>query len=1004
MQDLATAPVRRFAAAAAVFFFSIAAPVGGQSLSNGAIDGRVQNAQGGALNEVRLTLEAEDGGTARTAVTSRDGTFMFSLLSPGRYVVKLELLGYRPRVIQAVPVVAGESQRLDVTLEDAPPPVQSADSVFFQGISGGSRAGLSQRLTVVPFPQLPWQLRETLEASRLSSWASETLEVEGLPAAFSRLTIDGVPYEPVRHPHVSPMAPWSSAFPIDAFASADLVTGDPDLEWSGYAAGTLAGSTQRGPSQFRVTGSGAFSGGPLSPFLSTATDPSANSFWGALAMGGPIIPDTAHFALGFEARRLESSLASPWLSTDGTASSVLAAADARGVPLGEYVHGYSDQSTVATGFGRFDWQIGADNAFSVRAAFAHLPSSSEDGSVVQATLPGALGHGHELFLSASVASKLPAEFAYELRVGLGSGKREYEEVQTSPEVSSVLPSTRVVAGGLHFGADPRLPGRFGRTSFTTAQSVQRTQENHRLKLGVETDLRFYDDTYAFARRGEYTFGGPGELTRSEGAFLQVVTTPLPVSFSTFRAAGFVQDTWSPTPDLRLVGGGRYEVELLPRDNVLQNSLWLAYTGLSNVDVPERVVNADVRLGLTWNVGGQGRWLVRAAAGTYSQPTPPEAISELLTVDGSATTRRGVGPLGNWPSIPTEQQAPEVGSRLTLLGPDFRGPLTWRGSFGVSHHFGSAATLHLSGAYRSTEFLTRRTDLNLVSQAGLRDQHGRQLHGQLVKVGQLIATPHPNRRFTDFDLVSALNANGESRYWGLTAALERDTGGPLAFFGRYTYSQTTDNWLAGAYGGPEAQLTPFPYLDENDWLEGRSDFDVPHRFASAIELRIPGRIEPRLAAVYRMRSGYPFTPGFRQGVDVNGDGSGSNDPAFVDEAVSGTVELAREWDCVRGQVGRFAERNACRGSAVHAFDGRFSVSFPSATGVSGQLFVEALNLLHSPVGDPDRALYLIQEGGSLVQNPATGVVSLPLTANPNFGKALNRIDAGRTLRIGLQLTF
>jgi hypothetical protein len=180
-QDLATAPVRRIAAAAAVFFFSVAAPIGGQSLSNGAIDGRVQNAQGGGLNEVRLTLEAEDGGTARTAVTSRDGTFMFSLLSPGRYVVKLELLGYRPRVIQGVPVVAGESQRLDVTLEDAPPPVQSADSVLFQGISGGSRAGQSQRLSVVPFPQLPWQLRETLEASRLSSWTSETLEVEGLP-------------------------------------------------------------------------------------------------------------------------------------------------------------------------------------------------------------------------------------------------------------------------------------------------------------------------------------------------------------------------------------------------------------------------------------------------------------------------------------------------------------------------------------------------------------------------------------------------------------------------------------------------------------------------------------------------------------------------------------------------------------------------------------------------------------------------------------------------------
>jgi hypothetical protein len=239
---------------------------------------------------------------------------------------------------------------------------------------------------------------------------------------------------------------------------------------------------------------------------------------------------------------------------------------------------------------------------------------------------------------------------------------------------------------------------------------------------------------------------------------------------------------------------------------------------------------------------------------------------------------------------------------------------------------------------------------------------------------------------------------------MTASLERDVGGPFAFFARYTYSRTTDNWLSGAGGGPEAQLTPFPELDESDWLEGRSDFDLPHRLAAAAELRVPGGLQPRFAAVYRLRSGYPFTPGFRQGVDVNGDGSGSNDPAFVDEAISGTADLARNWGCVRAQMERFAERNACRGGMVHSLDGRFSLSLPSATGVSGEIFVEALNLLHSPLGEPDRALYLIDAGGSLVENPTTGVIRLPLITNPDFGKPLSRIDAGRTLRIGLQLAF
>jgi hypothetical protein len=991
------------AVVAAIFFLTPATRISGQTLATGVLDGRVHDARGAPLPEVSVILETEEGGPTRRVTTSREGTFVFSQLAPGRYAVRVELLGYRPKLINGVPVAAGESQTFDVSLEVAPPPVQSAEVVQFEGTSGGSRAGLSQRLSVVPFSRLPWEYREVVESGRLSSWASETLEVEGLPASLSGLMVDGVPYEPVRHPQVRPQAPWSSAFPLDAFASADLVTGDPDLEWSGNAGGTLAGSTRRGSSGFSVLGTGVFSGGPLSPFLTERSGPSARSLWGGLTLGGPIIRDTAHFALAFEARQIESPMASPWLLTDETAASVIAAAEARGVLLGDFTRGYSVRRTVVSGFGRFDWQIGANHAFGFRAGFAHLPSADPSGAA-EATLSDALGHGHEAFLSATLASELPGDISYELRVGFGNGAREFEEGSASSPDLAGLPHTQVVTGAFKFGPDSRHPGRFARTTFTTIQTAQLTLDVHRVKAGIDTDLRSHDNTYSFARRGEFTFGGPDELSRGEGAFQQVVTTELPVGFSTFRAAAFVQDTWSPTRDLRVVGGGRYEIEMLPLDEVVQNSRWLAYTGLSNADVPERIVNVDTRLGVTWNVGGQGRWLVRAAAGTYSQGTPPEALSEVLSMDGRPTARRGVGSLGSWPSLPNNQQAPEVGSRLSMLGPDFRGPLTRRASAGLSRHFGSGAVLHLSGAYRATDFLTRRVDLNLVAQTGLRDQHGRPIHGRLVKTGQLVATPLPNRRFTDFDLVSALNANGESRYWGATAALERDAGGAVAFFGRYTYSRTTDDWLASGAGGPEAQLTPFPSPGDRDWRDGRSDFDLTHRLAAGFEFRAPARIEPRLAAVYRFQSGYPFTPGFRPGVDVNGDGSGSNDPAFVDEAIAGIVELAGSWDCLREQLGRFAERNACRQDSVHSLDGRFGLKFTRGAQVSGELFVEALNLIHSPMGEPDRALYLIDRGGSMLENSANGVVTLPLVTNPNFGKPLSRTDAGRTLRVGLQLGF
>ena len=77
-------------------------------------------------------------------------------------------------------------------------------------------------------------------------------------------------------------------------------------------------------------------------------------------------------------------------------------------------------------------------------------------------------------------------------------------------------------------------------------------------------------------------------------------------------------------------------------------------------------------------------------------------------------------------------------------------------------------------------------------------------------------------------------------------------------------------MARSDGGPEAQLSPFADDQADDWRDGTSDFDLPHRVAAGVEIRFPGSMGPRLSGIYRYRSGYPFTPGFPIGVDVNAE--------------------------------------------------------------------------------------------------------------------------------------
>jgi hypothetical protein len=158
---------------------------------------------------------------------------------------------------------------------------------------------------------------------------------------------------------------------------------------------------------------------------------------------------------------------------------------------------------------------------------------------------------------------------------------------------------------------------------------------------------------------------------------------------------------------------------------------------------------------------------------------------------------------------------------------------------------------------------------------------------------------------------------------------------------------------------------------------------------------------RLGAFYRYQSGRPFTPGFRDGVDANGDGSAQNDPAFVDPAIVGMDALLAEWDCLADQAGEFAERNSCRGPGIHRLDARLALGVYDFRGHPVELVVDLLNAFDADTGLRDHALVLIDRNGTIQMDP-DGTVTLPLVVNPRFGEELIRRTSGRSLRLGLRV--
>lgn len=951
-----------------------------QSLTSGALEAVVRDASGAPVNEVSITLTHASTGVSRSAVTARDGRFQAAFLAPGEYDLFVESFGYRPLRMEAVPVRSGRRASLALTLEEAAPPVDSIAVQRFSGVAGGgSEAGMRQWFSW-ELDALPEERRQLADLGRLSSASNEMLDTEGLPGALSGFLIDGMPSELARRPGAGAGA-GRAPVPFGAVEQAALVTGEVDVESPGWAGGYLSGHSRRGTRDLRVHAFGAWAGG-----AEAAADGSAGGLWGGAQVSGPILRDTAHFVVGVESVSQDARALTPWVADRALHDRVVQVArDAYGVTLDGFGDAALPRTEQISGFARVDWQLAGAHNLSVRASGATYPGTESSTRRLSGIGEPPL-EGRDISVAATLTSQLGPVLAQEVRAGFESSLRG------SVEESGLPPSTVLVAGDLRLG--PALAGRFERTAFRVSQTLHYPAGAHHIKGGIAVTLPRYDHTYATGAAGEFTFGSVEQFARGEGLFRQS-TGPLPVArFSVPRYAAYLQDRWSPIGGLEVVLGARYELETLPSDEVSPNEAWFHRTGLTNERMPKTLGKLSPRFGFLWDVGARRRWLVQGVAGIYHSATDPHLLGELITNDGDLQVRAALGALGRWPAAP--DAALSIGPTLSLLPSNYAAPRTSRASLGITRLIGAGTTLHLSGTYRRTDLLTRRADLNLASEATATDQFGREIHGRLVQDGELLAAaPGSNRRFSGFEMVSALNADGFSEYRGGTVALER-RGERLSLLARYTLSRTVDNWLGASETRPQDQTAPTAA-----WTEGTSDLDVPHRAVVGAELRLP--LGLRLSGLYRYRSGTPFTPGFRDGVDANADGSGRNDPAFVSEQVPGVSDLFGAWDCLREQTGGFAERNACRTAGVHALDGRVAFGIGGGDRYTASILIDALNLVHSEEGIADRALYLVDADAELTRG-ADGQVTVPLRTNPHFGRLLLERAAPRALRVGLQVNF
>jgi hypothetical protein len=960
------------------------------------------------LRGVSLTLEGRLGTTILDLETGFEGEFRIGSLHPATYRLLAELQGYQPvRVVDLV-ITAGETSVVDLVLERKPPPIAAAEeqsgAVKRVGTANGRTIGVRE------LDQFDWR-RDGVDVRRGGSefvWPTDGrsglgLAASGLPGSRSRLILDGVAEAQVRHLGL-PSEPISySAHARDGLGQARILSAPLDAEWRGTTGSIFAAQTRSAGDRVTVTSFVAASAAQLGGrALDNPRDSSATSFQVGATISGAIAQDTTDFLLRFDYRSLEIPTADPWVNDESqyrgstvslreTLAAIAVdsfAATAAGSHFAPAVRTWKG----ATGMGKINWALSPASRVSARLSFAAWrertpyltegPSLAAGSSLKARDISGAIG-----------ISTAGSRLANELRGGLSIGRRDFD--------GSPIPETNLAGEGIAFGGSAALPAFFDVRTVDLSDAVQVPLGRHQLKLGGSVSSTAYQYDYRFGGGGLFRFADLDRFGTAQGSFYQAVGTEI-ARFTSTDFGIFVQDSWLAAPDLQVILGLRYDFSSLPGNRPSLNSPWFQATGIRNDSLTSSKRGVAPRLGFVWDVR---EWILRGGVGVHYASLDPATYGEALLYDGGVSVRRGTGTFTTWPVAPDPSLVPTIGPALTILNQTFRPARALKAEFGLTRLLPNGYSLHLTAGYYHTDYLLRRADLNRSAVVGT-TQEGRPVFGRLERLGSLVsAVVGSNRRFGDFDLVSGLSPIGFSDHYEATASLERRINQALSVSASYTFSRTTDNMVGSRSADPADQLSPFPGgLDGVDWDRGRSDFDIPHRLAATAEYHRAGARPITVAARYRLRSGLPFTPGFRPGVDVNGDGSGGNDPASLGGGLSGLAEVLAAGGCPAGLGGQFAERNSCREKIQQSLDLRLAVGLPiGAPNRPIILEVNAFNVVSTATGVIDRAALLIDRSQVLTTDGA-GNVTLPLAVNPRFGSILARRGEPRVVRVGLRMDY
>ena len=339
-------------------------------------------------------------------------------------------------------------------------------------------------------------------------------------------------------------------------------------------------------------------------------------------------------------------------------------------------------------------------------------------------------------------------------------------------------------------------------------------------------------------------------------------------------SAFIQDKWQATPKLTVSYGLRWDAQYMPETVDPKTT---AYASLltdsrfpSDGTIPDQTMQFQPRLGLAFDVNGDGKSVVRASGGIFY------ARQNMLTQVGAVTTnglqqksdftssalKTAFGaPTPTWPNTLPPSPVPAgsfpLFTGIRVFDRDYKNPRIYTANFAYERELAPDWSAYVDFTYSKGTRLTRFLNYNV---------HGTAAAANQPATRDTTAYTGANPFEPQFGDVFVINSRGKSEYKGATVGLKKRFSNKYQLEANYVLAKDEDD--DSNERDPFTERT-FNFYDlSQDY--GPSDRDIRHKFNLFAYGELPGGLQGN--ARIQARSAQPITTSPRV---LNGTDRGRN---------------------------------------------------------------------------------------------------------------------------------